>query len=169
MKYFFILLAAAIVACNPKPKEESATLKEAREVHNRMMEVASATKGLLEAEMARVQPKVQPYFDAGDTLMAKKMQFIADKLAALRDKLQAWEQNVVAVPGEDAHAHDHAHDHGDGHSHDHSHAANPTEGMSDEQVLEIQKSLEEEIKALSASLTELQNEVANADTTQAQP
>jgi ABC-type nickel/cobalt efflux system permease component RcnA len=163
MKYLFILLAALMVACQPKPKEESAAMKEAREVHQRMTEVASATKNLIEAEIARVQPKIQPFIDAGDTLMAEKMQAIAGKLAELRDKLQAWEKNVVAVPGEDAH--DHAH----GEGHDHSHASNPTEGMSDDQVLEIQKSLEEEINTLSMSLTELQNEVANADTTQTQP
>lgn len=169
MKYLFIAVAAALVACSPKPKEESATLKEAREVHNRMMEVASSTRNLLEAEIARVQPKAQSYLDAGDTLMSQKMQFLAEKLAALRNQLQTWEQNVVAVPGEAGQAHDHAHESSGDHSHDHSHEANPAEGMSDEQMLEVQKSLEQEIQALSASLAEVQNEMANADTTQTQP
>jgi hypothetical protein len=155
MKYIIIgAIALFAMACGG-PKEDSASLKEAKEVHNRMVGVASEMKDIIalklqehESKWAPIAAKGDTLLAAGDSLLASKLALLSNKLKSVQDGLAAWESSLVALPGEE-HAHDHAHE-GHDHAHDHSHAASPE--LTDDQLLELHKEQEAQLMALRDSL-----------------
>jgi ABC-type Zn2+ transport system substrate-binding protein/surface adhesin len=70
-----------------------------------------------------------------------------------------WESTVVGIPGDACdHDHDHAHDHDhEGHDHAHDHGNELSlEGMSDDEILEIQAALFAELQVLQAEYDAVQ-------------
>jgi hypothetical protein len=112
---------------------------------------------------------------AGDSAAIASWTTLEQQLNTIDLQFHDWMQTMVEIPG---HAHDHAHDHGDGEagheghdhgdgdgqagheSHDHAHdhgAGASLEGMSDAQILEIQKELQSRLSAIEAELNGLGN------------
>lgn len=174
MKYIIVIAIALFTAACGGPKEDSPSLKEAKEVHNRMVGVASEMKDIIalklqehESKWAPIAAKGDTLLAAGDSLLASKLALLSDKLKSVQDGLALWESSLVALPGEE-HAHDHAHE---GHDHSHAHEASPE--LTDEQLLELHKEQEAQLMALRDSLNAIDfNELSdslNVEQTTTQP
>ena len=157
MKYLFITLAFSLfLASCGGPKEDSPSLKEAKEVHNRMVGIASEMKDILSLKTTEYESRLAPLAARGDTVLASADSLVAiglgkfsDRLFWVQTSLEEWESNLLGLPGEE---HNHSHAEGE-HAHDHSHGTNPE--LTDEQQLELQKELESQILILRDSLMQI--------------
>ena len=160
MKSFTLAAAAAVImlaaGCG---EEQSATLKEAISVHDEVVRLSNELHESLVAELGAKSDEIQAAFAAGDTALARQLQRLEAELSALDMRFHEVSESVIEVPGHD-HDHDHGHDHGHDHDHDHDHShghsAPSLEGLSDEDVLEIQQALKESMEAIRAELKALE-------------
>ncbi len=130
--WFFVGLILQI-SCHSHSNEDQKILKQAAEVHQRIIEQEQNTKKVF-AELAKLAEKLPP--DSP----------IQDSLPVLQKDLEAWEKIVVEVPGfEDSGDHDH--------SHNHSHQA--ALEVSAEEMLKIQIYVEQELIVISKRLNKL--------------
>ena len=107
--------------------------------------------------MAPLEDKIDSAIMAGDTLLAAELAKVEGKLDRIDVRFHDWSETVVEIPGQACnHDHGHAgHDHRPDHEghdhaitnamttagHDHDHGVQLPEGLSDEDILEIQKAL----------------------------
>ena len=79
---------------------------------------------------------------------------IKDSLTVLKQDFIDWESTVIGIPGYEYDHQDHS-----GHNHDHSHK--PPPDLTPEMMLEIQKSLREQVVKLNGRVQKIVNELEN--------
>lgn len=169
MNRFFgiaIALCCAAVGCGEPAESES--LKEARKLHDQLSRISGDLHEALQASLVRIEAEIEASMSAGDSTLAIQLARLESQLGELDVRFHDWESTVVGIPG-DACNHDHGHDHGhdhdhthEGHDHDHAHDHGnelSLEGMSDEEIREIQAALLAELQALQAAYDAVQAEL----------
>ncbi|MEM7297268.1 MAG: hypothetical protein AAF391_03265 [Bacteroidota bacterium] len=124
-KLFAILL---ITACSTPHNEE--LYADSAEIHK----VATKTG----AEVGQKIKRMNSFLGALEESALK------DSISTLKQDFIDWEKSIVEVPGLESDNHDH-HDHN--HSHDHDHA--PPPDLTPEMMLDVQKSMRDQIDELN--------------------
>ena len=134
-------------------------MKEAKAVHEQLTRISDELHDAIFEAMGLLEGQIDSAMMAGDTLLAGELAKLEGKLDRIHVRFHDWSETVVEIPGQ-ACTHDHSHDHGDhdghdhgdhdGHDHSHDHGATLPEGLSDEEVLEIQQALLAAIDSLKA-------------------
>ena len=152
-------------------------MKEAKAVHEQLTRISGELHDALMAAMAPLEDQIDSAMMAGDTLLAAELAKLEGQLDRIDVRFHDWSETVVEIPGQacthdhghsghdHGHAHDHdGHDHADhdhadhdhsGHDHAHDHGAQLPEGLSDEEILEIQQALKAELDSLKADFDRL--------------
>ena len=148
--------------------QESASMKEAKAIHEQFTRLSGELHDALMEAMAPLEDQIDSAMMVGDTLLAAELAKLEGQLDRIDVRFHDWSETVVEIPGQacthdhghEGHDHGHAgHDHGDhadhdhaGHDHDHSHDHGATlpEGLSDEEILEIQQALKSALDSLKA-------------------
>lgn len=160
-------MAVCLLAFGCGEKAESASLKEARKLHDQLSRISGDLHEAMQASLVRIEEEIEASMSAGDSTLAIQLARLESQLGELDVRFHDWESTVVGIPGDACnHDHDHGHDHGHGHSHghDHDHAHDhgnelSLEGMSDEEIREIQAALLAELQALQATYDAVQAEL----------
>ena len=155
-------------------------MKEAKAVHEQLTRISGELHDALMEAMAPLEDRIDSAMMVGDTLLAAELAKLEGQLDRIDVRFHDWSETVVEIPGQacthdhggeghdHGHAHDHdGHDHEDheghdhsghdhsGHDHDHDHGAQLPEGLSDEEILEIQQALKAELDSLKADFDRL--------------
>ena len=143
--------ASFLTSCSEPEKTE--TWKEAAALHEQMVELGEQLHSDLASTMVVVNDKFEAFISNGDSAMARELASVSSRLDRFDGNFHAWSETVVAMPGS-ACSHDHddhddhaGHDHDDhaGHDHDdhagHDHVETLPDGLSDEDMLEIQQEI----------------------------
>lgn len=140
-------------------------MKEAKAVHEQLTRIGEELHESLMVAMAPLEDKIDSAMMVGDTLLAAELAKIEGKLDRIDVRFHDWSETVVEIPGQacnhdhdhsghdHGHSHDHdGHDHAHDHDHDHSHDHGATlpDGLSDEEILEIQQALMSALDSLRA-------------------
>ena len=169
-RFFGIAIALCCVAGGCGEPAESESLKEARKLHDQLSRISGDLHEAMQASLVRIEEEIEASMSAGDSTLAIQLARLESQLGELDVRFHDWESTVVGIPG-DACNHDHGHDHGhdhdhahEGHDHGHDHAHDhgnelTLEGMSDEEIREIQAALLAELQALQAAYDAVQAEV----------
>jgi hypothetical protein len=159
-----IALCCVAVGCGEPAESES--LKEARKLHDQLTRISGELHEAMQASLVRIEEEIEASMSAGDSTLAIQLARLESQLGELDVRFHDWESTVVGIPGDACnHDHDHAHDHeGHDHGHDHDHAHEgddheghdhgnelSLEGMSDEEIREIQAALLAELQSLQAA------------------
>ena len=133
-----------------------------------MIATSASLHDAIATTLARLEPAIEAMMAAGDTSSAMDLARLESRVSELDVRFHDWSATMVEIPGHaHSHDHDHGHDHGhdDGHDHDHDHhdhAAGPSlEGLSDDQILEIQLALQTELSKLMAEEKEIASALAS--------
>ena len=180
MKHIKVLASMAVVVlfASCGEPQESAAMKEAKAVHEQLTRISGELHESLMVAMAPLEDKIDSAIMAGDTLLAAELAKVEGKLDRIDVRFHDWSETVVEIPGQACNhdhgheGHDHGdhegHDHGDhdghdhdghdhaGHDHDHDHGVQLPEGLSDEDILEIQKALMAGLDKLKAEFEGIQ-------------
>ena len=148
-----IALCCVAVGCGEPAESES--LKEARKLHDQLSRISGDLHDAMQASLVRIEEEVEASMSAGDSTLAIQLARLESQLGELDVRFHDWESTVVGIPG-DACNHDHGHDHG--HEHDHGNELS-LEGMSDEEIREIQAALLAELQGLQAAYDAVQAEL----------
>lgn len=159
-----IALCCVAVGCGEPAESES--LKEARKLHDQLSRISGDLHEAMQASLVRIEEEIEASMSAGDSTLAIQLARLESQLGELDVRFHDWESTVVGIPG-DACSHDHGHDHGhahEGHDHSHDHAHDhgnelSLEGMSDDEIREIQAALLAELQALQAAYDAVQTEL----------
>ncbi len=169
-RFFGIAIALCCVAGGCGEPAESESLKEARKLHDQLSRISGDLHEAMQASVVRIEEEIEASMSAGDSTLAIQLARLESQLGELDVRFHDWESTVVGIPG-DACNHDHGHDHGhdhdhahEGHDHGHDHAHDhgnelTLEGMSDEEIREIQAALLAELQALQAAYDAVQAEL----------
>ena len=161
------LMAFVMLLASCGGPQESAAMKEAKAVHEQLTRIGEELHESLMVAMAPLEDKIDSAMMVGDTLLAAELAKIEGKLDRIDVRFHDWSETVVEIPGQacnhdhdhSGHNHGHSHDH-DGHDHahdhDHDHGAQLPEGLSDEEILEIQQALKAELEKLKAEFDRIQ-------------
>ena len=167
-----IALCCVAVGCGEPAESES--LKEARKLHDQLTRISGELHEAMQASLVRIEEEIEASMSAGDSTLAIQLARLESQLGELDVRFHDWESTVVGIPGDACnHDHDHAHDHeGHDHGHDHDHAHEgddheghdhgnelSLEGMSDEEIREIQAALLAEVQSLQAAYDAVQAEL----------
>jgi uncharacterized protein YhaN len=167
-----IALCCVAVGCGEPAESES--LKEARKLHDQLTRISGELHEAMQASLVRIEEEIEASMSAGDSTLAIQLARLESQLGELDVRFHDWESTVVGIPGDACnHDHDHAHDHeGHDHGHDHDHAHEgddheghdhgnelSLEGMSDEEIREIQAALLAELQSLQAAYDAVQAEL----------
>ena len=167
MKHIKVLASMAVVVlfASCGEPQESAAMKEAKAVHEQLTRISGELHESLMVAMAPLEDKIDSAIMAGDTLLAAELAKVEGKLDRIDVRFHDWSETVVEIPGQ-ACNHDHGHeghDQGDhdghdhtGHDHDHDHGVQLPEGLSDEDILEIQQALMAGLDKLKAEFEGIQ-------------
>lgn len=150
MKYRFLLSVIAIftlVACHNH--EDSATMKEAKKVHEGMIKLQAQMEETIGAKTSQIQDQLDAKLAEGDSLAAEQLQGLRNQIDSWHNALHQWEEEMVEIPG-------HAHTHADGEEHDHSSHAGTLEGLSDEEILEIQNELAKKLDSIKSGVEQIE-------------
>ena len=138
-------------------------MKEAKAVHEQLTRISGELHESLMVAMAPLGDKIDSAMRTGYTLLAAELAKLEGKLDRIDVRFHDWSETVVEIPGQACtHDHDHSgHDHGhshdhDGHDHGHDHGPQLPEGLSDEEILEIQQALKVELDKLKAEFEQIQ-------------
>jgi len=169
-----IALCCVAVGCGEPAESES--LKEARKLHDQLSRISGDLHEAMQASLVRIEEEIEASMSAGDSTLAIQLARLESQLGELDVRFHDWESTVVGIPG-DACNHDHGHDHGHDHDHDHAHEHDHShdhahdhgnelslEGMSDEEIREIQAALLAELQALQAAYDAVQAELNSGAT-----
>lgn len=161
-----IALCCVAVGCGEPAESES--LKEARKLHDQLSRISGDLHEAMQASLVRIEEEIGASMSAGDSTLAIQLARLESQLGELDVRFHDWESTVVGIPG-DACNHDHGHDHGhehdhdhEGHDHDHAHDHGnelSLEGMSDDEIREIQAALLAELQALQAAYDAVEAEL----------
>ena len=153
-----LLASTMLMACGGP--QESASMKEAKDVHEQLTRISGELHDAIFEAMAPLEGQIDSAMMAGDTLLAAELAKLEGQLDRIHVRFHDWSETVVEIPGQacthdhshDDEGHDHGHDHGDhdGHDHSHDHGAQLPDGLSDEEILEIQQALLAAIDSLKA-------------------
>ena len=153
------LCAVALLASCGGP-QESASMKEAKAIHEQLTRISGELHDAILEAMEPLEGQIDSAMVVGDTLLAAELAKLEGKLDRIDVRFHDWSETVVEIPGQacnhdhghEGHDHgDHGHDHGDhGHDHSHDHGATLPEGLSDEEILEIQQALMTALDSLRA-------------------
>ncbi|MDA8695860.1 hypothetical protein N9L83_02805 [Flavobacteriales bacterium] len=155
------LMAFVMLSVSCGGPQESAAMKEAKAVHEQLTRIGEELHESLMVAMAPLEDNIDSAMMVGDTLLAAQLAKMEGKLDRIDVRFHDWSDTVVEIPGQACtHDHDHSgHDHGHSHDHDghdhahdhvHDHGATLPEGLSDEEILEIQQALKAELDKLKA-------------------
>ena len=159
------LMAFVMLLASCGGPQESAAMKEAKAVHEQLTRIGEELHESLMVAMAPLEDKIDSAMMVGDTLLAAELAKIEGKLDRIDVRFHDWSETVVEIPGQacnhdhdhSGHDHGHSHDHdGHDHAHDHDHGAQLPEGLSDEEILEIQQALKAELEKLKAEFDRIQ-------------
>ncbi len=181
-----IVLCCVAVGCGEPAENES--LKEARKLHDQLTRISGDLHEAMQASLVRIEEEIEASMSAGDSTLAIQLARLESQLGELDVRFHDWESTVVGIPGDARnhdhdhahdheghnhghdhahdheghdHGHDHAHDH-EGHGHDHAHDHGNElnlEGMSDEEIREIQAALLAELQSLQTAYDAVQAEL----------
>ena len=149
-------LAVALLMTACGGPQESASMKEAKAVHEQLTRISDELHDAIFDAMAPLEEQIDSAMVAGDTLMAAQLAKLEGKLDRIHVRFHDWSETVTEIPGQ-ACTHDHSHDHDGhdhGHDHNHDHGATLPDGLSDEEILEIQIALLEELEVLTEDFRE---------------
>lgn len=137
------ILFIALFGCGQP--EESESLKQARKVHEQLNRLSGEFHDALQMTLSEIEGEIEESMSRGDSSLAVQLARVESQLGELDVRFHDWDATVVGIPG-DACDHDHGdHDH-EGHDHDHDHGNEASlEGMSDDDILNIQEALLQEI------------------------
>lgn len=167
---FWALASVVVMLAACGGEQESASMKEAKAVHEQLTRISGELHDALMEAMAPLEDKIDSAMMVGDTLLAAELAKLEGQLDRIDVRFHDWSETVVEIPGQacthdhggGGHDHDHAHDHDghdhadhEGHDHDHDHGAQLPEGLSDEEILEIQQALKAELDSLKADFDRL--------------
>ena len=163
-----IALCCLAVGCGEPAESES--LKEARKLHDQLTGISGDLHEAMQASLVRIEEEIEASLSAGDSTLAIQLARLESQLGELDVRFHDWESTVVGIPGDACnhahdHDHDHAHDHeGHDHGHDHDYAHDhgnelSLEGMSDDEIREIQAALLAELQSLQAAYDAVQAEL----------
>ena len=174
MKYINGLAAGAVallaIGCGTPPESEA--LKEAKAVHAQLTRIGEELHESLMVAMAPLEGQIDSAMMEGDTLLAAELAKLEGKLDRIDVRFHDWSETVVEIPGQacthdhdhsehdHGHSHDHdGHDHADheGHDHSHDHGAALPEGLSDEDILDIQAALKTVLDSLKLDFERVVN------------
>ena len=151
-----IALSCVAVGCGEPAESES--LKEARKLHDQLTRISGDLHEAMQASLVRIEEEIEASMSAGDSTFAIQLARLESQLGELDVRFHDWESTVVGIPGDACnHDHDHAHD-GHNHAHDHGNERS-LEGMSDEEIREIQAALLAELQSLQAAYDAVQAEL----------
>ena len=114
-------------------------MKEAKAVHEQLTRISDELHDAMFDAMAPLEEQIDSAMGAGDTLMAAQLAKLEGKLDRIHVRFHDWSETVSEIPGQ-ACTHDHSHDHG----------ATLPDGLSDEEILEIQQALLAALDSLKA-------------------
>jgi len=162
-----IALCCVAVGCGEPTESES--LKEARKLHDQLTRISGDLHEAMQASLVRIEEEIEASMSAGDSTLAIQLARLESQLGELDVRFHDWESTVVGIPG-DACNHDHAHDH-EGHDHGHDHAHDhgnelSLEGMSDDEIREIQAALLAELQSLQTAYDAVQAELNGGEATE---
>ena len=159
-----IALCCVAVGCGEPAESES--LKEARKLHDQLIRISEDLHEAVQASLVRIEEEIEASMSAGDSTLSIQLARLESQLGELDVRFHDWESTVVGIPGDACnhnhdHAHDHDHDHDDARDHGHDHAHDhgnelSLEGMSDEEIREIQAALLAELESLQAAYDAIQ-------------
>ena len=184
-RFVGMAIALCCVAAGCGEPAESESLKEARKLHGQLTRISGDLHEAMQASLVRIEEEIEASMSAGDSTLAIQLARLESQLGELDVRFHDWESTVVGIPGDacnhdhdhahedhdHAHeGHDHAHDghdhegHDHGHDHDHDHAHDhgnelSLEGMSDDEIREIQAALLAELQSLQAAYDAVQAEL----------
>ena len=165
-------IALCCVALGCGEPAESKSLKEARKLHDQLTRISGDLHEAMQASLVRIEEEIEASMSAGDSTLAIQLARLESQLGELDVRFHDWESTVVGIPG-DACNHDHAHDHDHDHAHDHDHEGHDhghdhahdhgnelsLEGMSDDEIREIQAALLAELQSLQTAYDAVQAEL----------
>jgi len=136
-------------------------MKEAKAIHEQLTRISGELHDAILEAMEPLEGQIDSAMVVGDTLLAAELAKLEGKLDRIDVRFHDWSETVVEIPGQVCthdhghEGHDHGHDHGDhaGHDHDHDHGATLPDGLSDEEILEIQQALLAALDSLKADFT----------------
>lgn len=132
---FIMLVPVILLSCSSRSKEEK-RYHESIILHNSMIKKVNQ----IEYRLNEI---------ANDTADVPQ-----DSVDVLRSLLEEWKGDLVEVPGNEDHIHDQ-------HSHAHSHASAPD--VTEEQMLAIQKELDERLSSIGKRIADLKPESNDVD------
>ena len=166
-----IALCCVAVGCGEPAESES--LKEARKLHDQLTRISGDLHEAMQASLVRIEEEIEASMSAGDSTLAIQLARLESQLGELDVRFHDWESTVVGIPGDACnHDHDHAHDHeGHDHGHDHDHAHDhgnelSLEGMSDDEIREIQAALLAELQSLQTAYDAVQAELNGGESSE---
>ena len=121
---------------------------------------------LVEDLMETVNADFESAVAKGDSALARRLASASARLEHFDSHFHTWNETVVAMPGESCSHEDHDHDHGD---HDHHHVTTLPDGLSDEDMLEIQATIMEALEALNREFELIQSASGPVPATDAEP
>ena len=159
-RFVGMAIAPCCVAAGCGEPAESESLKEARKLHDQLIRILEDLHEAVQASLVRIEEEIEVSMSAGDSTLSIQLARLESQLGELDVRFHDWESTVVGIPG-DTCDHDHDHDHDDAHDHGHDHAHDhgnelSLEGMSDEEIREIQAALLAELESLQAAYDAIQ-------------
>ena len=164
-----IALCCVAVGCGEPAESES--LKEARKLHDQLTRISGDLHEAMQASLVRIEEEIEASMSAGDSTLAIQLARLESQLGELDVRFHDWESTVVGIPGDACnHDHDHAHDdeghdHGHDHAHDHGNELS-LEGMSDDEIREIQAALLAELQSLQTAYDAVQAELNGGESSE---
>jgi hypothetical protein len=161
--FAFAFIASAFLSSCTEP-EKTETWKEAEALHERMVQTGDKLHHELEATMSGVNDHFEKAIAKGDSALAGQLASISSRLDRFDGNFHAWSESVVAMPGAgcshaDHDSHDHGdHDHGDHDHGDHAahvHTQTLPDGLSDEDMLEIQQEIMASLEVLKRNFASI--------------
>lgn len=149
-------MCAAFVACDGKAGNRQ--LREAAAVHEEIL----ATHDSIYHRLADKRDEINARIDGLPPDKKSANESMLRSIKKSMDILNTWEESLVGVPGyEFEHHHHHDHDHGDGHHHHHHGRENDKmlRGMSDKEILELQKALRSRLNEVKAEIDNLMDTI----------
>ena len=170
-RFVGMAIALCCVALGCGEPAESESLKEARKLHDQLTRISGDLHEAMQASLVRIEEEIEASMSAGDSTLAIQLARLESQLGELDVRFHDWESTVVGIPGDACnHDHDHAHDH-EGHDHGHDHAHDhgnelSLEGMSDDEIREIQAALLAELQSLQTAYDAVQAELNGGEATE---
>lgn len=148
LHYFLLFIALVIWSCGGKSAKDDPILQEATKIHEEAHEMQEGIEPTIEGIDSLKTVLIEKKKSLADS-SAKQIDELVGALDKIKGDFEAWEENVVSVPGmEDEHEHEHSKEGEHHHHHDHK----PAPDVTSEQMLDIQKEIRKNIEAIKADL-----------------